>query len=206
MSLFKGVRRAVKSVGRLVKTAAPVVAPFVAGPLGGALALAAGPGARYAQLPVPRVPTPPVRVPPRGPGGPGPRGPGGGPTWEGRPRPPGGAAPVPLPYPEDGDEEAPRQLRACTTPWGKLYKYGRRQAKASGWMPWGRYWVDRGVIVGCRYTRRMNPLNPRALRRAIRRVKGATKIAREVDRITGTRRRRALPAPRRAGTRAEAVC
>lgn len=205
MSLFKGLRKGIKTLGRAVRQAAPLVAPFVAGPIGAGLAIAAG-ATSYAQLPVPRAPTPPARIPPRGPGGPGPRGPGGGPTWEGRPRGPTPPLPLPIPGEEQERDDAARQLRVCSTPWGKLYKYGRRQARAAGWMPWGRYWVDRGVIVGCRYTRRMNPLNPRALRRAIRRVKGATKIAREVDRITGSRRRRALPAPRRAGSRAEAVC
>jgi hypothetical protein len=75
---------------------------------------------------------------------------------------------------------------------GYFRKYGRKAAEAAGWISAGMYWVDSaGNIVGRKSTRRMNPLNARALRRAIRRVKGAKGICHEVEKITGGHRRRA---------------
>lgn len=41
--------------------------------------------------------------------------------------------------------------------------------------------------------RRMNPLNPKAFRRSVRRIKGAVKFAKEVDKVVAIR-----PRPRRA--------
>lgn len=45
----------------------------------------------------------------------------------------------------------------------------------------------------CVRNRRMNPLNPRAFRRSVRRIKGAVKFAKEVDKVVAIR-----PRPRRA--------
>jgi hypothetical protein len=47
--------------------------------------------------------------------------------------------------------------------------------------------------------RRMNPLNPKAFRRSVRRIKGAVKFAKEVDKVVAIRprARRAPPVHRR---------
>lgn len=45
----------------------------------------------------------------------------------------------------------------------------------------------------CVRNRRMNPLNPRAFRRSVRRIKGAVKFAKEVDKVVAIR-----PRPRRS--------
>ncbi len=47
----------------------------------------------------------------------------------------------------------------------------------------------------CVKNRRMNPLNPRAFRRALRRMKGAKKFAAEVERAFPKRRRRSRTVP-----------
>lgn len=45
----------------------------------------------------------------------------------------------------------------------------------------------------CVRNRRMNPMNPKAFRRSVRRIKGAVKFAKEVDKVVAIR-----PRPRRA--------
>lgn len=52
-----------------------------------------------------------------------------------------------------------------------------------------------GQPVGTVNRRRMNPLNARALRRAMSRVKSAKNICRQVEKLTGGARRRAAPCP-----------
>jgi len=71
----------------------------------------------------------------------------------------------------------------------------RRAAEAAGWILVGKYYYDQaGMLMGTKVSRRLNPLNHRALRRAIRRVKSARKICNMVEKIAGPRRR---PPPRR---------
>lgn len=80
--------------------------------------------------------------------------------------------------------------RLVKTPVGYLKKYGKKAGEAAGWITIGGYWLDQaGNVVGKRSTRRLNPLNARALRRAITRVKSAKRICNEVERITAPRRR-----------------
>lgn len=50
----------------------------------------------------------------------------------------------------------------------------------------------------CVRNRRMNPLNPRAARRAIRRIKGAMKMLRQIERQLPKQRSRRAPAGHRA--------
>lgn len=71
-------------------------------------------------------------------------------------------------------------------------KWSRRAAAAANLVVIGSLVYDAaGNIVGQVGRRRMNPLNARALRRAISRVKSAKNICQQVERITGGRRRRA---------------
>lgn len=55
----------------------------------------------------------------------------------------------------------------------------------------------------CVRNRRMNPLNPRAARRAIRRIKGAMKMLRQIERQLPKQRVRSAPAGHRARLRHE---
>lgn len=75
---------------------------------------------------------------------------------------------------------------------GRIAKWSKRAAAAAGYLTVGSLIYDQaGNIIGQAKRRRMNPLNHRALTRAVRRVKGATKICREVEKLTGSRRSRA---------------
>lgn len=76
------------------------------------------------------------------------------------------------------------------TPWGYVGTISRTAASAAGYILIGKYYYDQaGMLVGVKTTRRLNPLNHRALRRAIRRVKSARKICNQVEKIAGPRRR-----------------
>lgn len=99
-----------------------------------------------------------------------PRGAGGGPVRQGPIRMPTG--------------------RPKMTPWGYVGTISRTAASAAGYILIGKYYYDQaGMLVGVKTTRRLNPLNHRALRRAIRRVKSARKICNQVEKIAGPRRR-----------------
>lgn len=218
MSLFKGLKKAVKKVGKalkpIVKAVAPIAAGILPGPFGTIASIAVGaqrsaappvlipdlamnmfPSAYAAGpkgLPVPRRPTVPatrderIQQIPRTVG-------------------PGGTAP-PSGYPAGARVRDTLGRILKQTPVGWLPRVGRAAAAAAGWIAVGSYFLDAsGNVVGVRTSRRMNPLNHRALRRAIRRVKGATKICREVERITGSRTRRASSS-RRGRASAEAAC
>jgi len=213
-SVGKAVKKVAKGIGKVAKVAAPIAASFLPGPLGTVASLVAGGGSVpnirtlpggtmansilqgigyagdvYAQrLPVPRAPTLPRTMP------------------QTRPAPGPGGGPVLRPGETQGRIRIPGAARNKLTPWGWLPKVGRRAAELAGWLAIGQYWYDQvsGSVVAIKFTRRMNPLNARALRRAIRRVKGATRICREVERITAPRRGGARS--RRGSARAEAAC
>lgn len=71
-----------------------------------------------------------------------------------------------------------------------VQRWSRRAARAAGYAVAGSLIYDAaGNIIGQAKSRRMNPLNHRALKRAIRRVKSAKKICNEVEKIAGGRRR-----------------
>lgn len=198
MSLLKKLGKAVKKV---VRVAAPVALPFVAGPLGAvagaAISRALGPTAgAVVSRALPQALT--YAAQPRVmPGGgevvaqrlPVPR----APTV---PRAPGRTSTGPVTGPT---------TRRKITPFGDLPRVSRALAEGLGWIAFGAYWLHEGVVVAARTQRRMNPLNARALRRAIRRVHGATRICREVERIT-TPRRRGTRSRGRGSARAEAAC
>lgn len=204
MSLLKKIGKFAKKAIRAVAPIAsilPVTAPFaIAAQVAGAVAggrPAARPGGSpfdlvsmampqaYAQplprqlpVPIPRT-TPPVTIPRTG----------------------GGRI---TPAPGSNRDSMGRLLKRTAIGW--LPRVGRAAASAAGWVAIGAYWLDAaGNIVGVRTSRRMNPLNHRALRRAISRVKGATKICREVERITAPRRRGGRSSGR-GSARAEAAC
>ena len=81
---------------------------------------------------------------------------------------------------------------------GGLMKMGRKAAQLAGYIVTGSYIYDAaGNLVGRAPSRRMNPLNPRAMKRAIRRVKAGKKIAKDIEKLTGGTRRRASCAPKR---------
>ena len=74
----------------------------------------------------------------------------------------------------------------------------KNKAKALGYIITGGLVYDAaGNLMGETSTRRMNPLNHRALNRAIRRVCGAKKISKKIEKLTGTGTRRARCAPAR---------
>ena len=86
----------------------------------------------------------------------------------------------------------------------RVVKWTKRAAAAAGYLVIGGLVYDAaGNLIGKAASRRMNPLNHRALSRAIRRVKGAKRICRKVESITGTRARRASRGGR---SRAAASC
>lgn len=75
-------------------------------------------------------------------------------------------------------------------------KWSKRAIAAAGYYQIGQLVYDTaGNLVGQVGRRRMNPLNHRALRRAISRVKSARKICRTVEKLSGGGRRRAAPCP-----------
>lgn len=93
--------------------------------------------------------------------------------------------------------------RGAAAAWKRAPGWSRAAAKAAGYIVIGATVFDgSGNEVGRIAGRRMNPLNHRALSRAIRRVKGAKRICRKVESITGTKRR---AAPRSRST-ARASC
>ena len=86
----------------------------------------------------------------------------------------------------------------------QVAKWTKRAAAAAGYIVIGGLVYDAaGNLMGKAASRRMNPLNHRALSRAIRRVKGAKRICRKVESITGSRARRASRSGR---SRAAASC
>lgn len=95
-------------------------------------------------------------------------------------------------------------VRGATAAWKRAPAWSRAAAKAAGYIVIGATVFDGdGNEVGRVAGRRMNPLNHRALSRAIRRVKGAKRICRKVDSIVGSRARRASRGGR---SRAAASC
>lgn len=77
-------------------------------------------------------------------------------------------------------------------------KVSKALARAMGWVVVGSVAYDMaGNIMGTVTKRRMNPLNHRALNRAIRRVCGAKKISKKIEKLTGGGgRRKVACAPR----------
>jgi hypothetical protein len=79
-----------------------------------------------------------------------------------------------------------------------LQVVSKRAARALGYVTLGGLVYDlAGNLVGETSTRRMNPLNAKALNRSIRRVCAAKKISKKIEKLTGTSpRRKAVCAPR----------
>lgn len=63
-----------------------------------------------------------------------------------------------------------------------------------------------GEVVGRHRSRRINPMNVRAMRRAIRRIKGGRKIAQEIERMLPKRRARAADCPPPFARRSRRKC
>lgn len=204
MSLWSGLKKVVKSVGKVLKpiakpliAAIPGVGPIAAGALTVVEAARAG-----------RARAGPVSMP------------GGAPLYTTVEQHPDYTATVTRPQMSltsqymAGASMVPRVAQgAITAARGAMTPYGigriagrgysvarqlfrkptaRKAAEAAGWIGIGALWYDpqSGQVVGRRMQRRMNPLNHRALRRAISRVKGAKRICNEVERITRAPARR----------------
>jgi len=190
VSLWTSIRNTVTGA---IKTIAPVAATIAGGPFLGPIAGAVVGGVLNRPVPMsaPSM-TPLVGMALPGAGfvaGVGSMGPLGRPVGPGTvPRLPAPRTTPARPVPGPSGTGAPR---VKMTPYGTLARYGAKAAAAAGWITIGKYWYDTvsQQIVGIRTSRRMNPLNVHALRRSIRRVKGATRICREVEKITKCRTR-----------------
>lgn len=159
------------SIGKLLRGAATTALSFIPGP-GAAIARALIPsgGPARAQAPAP-LPQPPGLLPqlPFGPG-------------------PGALPPLPLPGPQSGTQiVGPQVLRGqmmySCTPDGT--RRGRKNkstyiTRGGGTSRWPQTLMVHYKGTECVAPRRMNPLNPKAARRSIRRLRGAMKLSREI--------------------------
>jgi hypothetical protein len=76
-------------------------------------------------------------------------------------------------------------------------KWSKRAATAAGYIVTGGLVYDSaGNLIGQATTRRINPMNHRALNRAIRRVCAAKKISKKIEKLTGGGTRRKVCAPK----------
>lgn len=81
---------------------------------------------------------------------------------------------------------------------GAARKWSKRAAKLAGYAIIGAGVYDSlGNLVGTVQRRKMNPLNHRALDRAVRRVCSAKKVLKKVEKLTGGSKRSVACAPRR---------
>lgn len=72
---------------------------------------------------------------------------------------------------------------AAATPAGRLARIGRGVAKAAGYVVAGSLVYDAaGNLVGTTGSRQINPLNHRAARRAVRRIKAVRKLCHSIER------------------------
>lgn len=81
----------------------------------------------------------------------------------------------------------------------QVMRWSKRAAEAAGYIVTGSYILDAaGNMVGTVKRRQMNPLNHRALKRAARRVQASRKLLKQIEKLAGVSHRRAAPcAPKR---------
>lgn len=172
-----------KKAGKALKKIAPIAAPLIGGPVGtilGGIAGGRGGGGGVAAPPTMNMGMFPA-LPPIA-------------ATIGRSLP----AVIPRVLPGLGTAARAGGAVARVARSPAVKKWGRRAINAAGWYTVGSAVFDAaGNYMGQVGRRRMNPLNHRALRRAISRVKSAKKICAQVERIAGPRRARAAPCPPR---------
>jgi hypothetical protein len=172
MSLFKKLGKVLKAGVKAVSLAAP----FIPGPLG---AVAKGISTIAGQVSGIRTPPSMAYVQSTGPARPG----------IGMGMNQGGFFPAVLPAIRAGLPAVVGAGRAIAK--SGVVRFTRQQIKQLGLFIAGGFVVDSlGKVYGqAPKRRRMNPLNARALNRAINRVYGANKICKQVHQITGGKKR-----------------
>jgi len=81
--------------------------------------------------------------------------------------------------------------RVASATWGKLPRWSKEAAMLAGFSVVGSMVLDgNGQPVGRVGGRRINPMNAKAARRAIRRIKGARKILQNIEKSLPRARRR----------------